>query len=279
MKKGTCVFAFLLALLLVFTGCQKQEEEPQTPDVPPAEQPETPVQPEEPLVPAPIPDPFGGLSPEDEQFIEDHEYWLDTVSYALEADGYTVLDAILLESAGEYGPDTYQVWRAGAGMPGKRVVQRLLVTLTPDGKGSQVDVAEDDTFDQVCQAVQNYLLLQSDLQWGAAAVPEGLGFDTAAPISYTDFYAAMMRLVTPELFSQHYAQYFRDQDGTLVYDYEGEGGTVFVLDGLTLKEDGSYAAEYHGYYAPGTLWPRKANVTLEALPTGGLAVSGWEGVE
>ncbi len=282
MKKLTRLSALLLAMVLLFAGCQKDQppQEPD-PDVPPVEQP-TPTPAPEPDLPdpvTPVPDPFGGLTPEDEQFIEDHEYWMETVSYALEADGYTLLDAMLAESGGEYGPDTYQVWRAGAGIPGKRVVQRLLVTLTPDGKGSQIAVAEDESFDEVCQAVQNYLLLQSDLMTGPSAVLEGLGFDTAGQIPYTDFYAAMMRFVAPGLYSQHYGQYFRDQDGMVAYDDSGDGGTILLLDSLTQNEDGSYAVEYHGFYAPGNLWPRKANVFVEPLPEGGYAVSGWEGIE
>ncbi len=283
MKHLTRLSALALACLLLLAGCGKEQPDtPAAPTEPPAQaatQPPTQL-PEVRPTDAPD-DPLAGLPEEDRQFIEDHAYWRETMGYVLEEDGYQTLDVMLLDSTEHlHDADVYRVWRAGSGIPGKREVQRLLVTLTPDGKDFNIKVEDDPAFDGRHKAVQNYLLLQADLlEGGAPQVLEGLGFDPAGDIPYTDFYAAMMRLVTPELYDQHYGQYFTDKEGKVAFDAgEAQTGTPLLLDALSQKADGSWLAEYHGFYAPGNLWPREANVTLSELPGGGYAVSGWEGL-
>ncbi len=284
MKKWMQIMALALAFSLLFAGCKK-DDAPEVPDQPPAEQPqtpitpETPVQPETPEVPKEEVD-YEALYEEEQarQYAEDHTYWLETMSYFVE-DGWGLVDAQQL-LVDELNVEHYYVWLEHMEYPGLRTLSRRYITLTPDGKDYQVKNQEDDSFGPAHQAIMNYRILENARMGDAWCVAASLGFvvdstSDVSDIAYTDFYAAMMRTVTPELYERRFAALFSEKDGKLVFHSTGGSSIPYIVDALELQQDGSYLVYLHGINNLGGLEEIVGHATLETLPNGSYVVASW----
>ncbi len=287
MKKWIRVFALALAFVLLFTGCKKDElpEEPQTPDVPPVETPETPAGPEVPAEPSTPPDPFGGLSPEDEQYIKDHEYWMELMNmdYLIPDEDRTLLDAQLI-STDKDNTEHFLVWNIKNG-DDKPLYSRLRVSVSLDGKAQSIQLEDDETFDLTCQAIQAYRTLEMDLMHGSDAVVRRLGFEVGqwpdksgtytTDILYADFYAAMTDMISPDLYTRRFQPFFSDTDGKLTLHDTAGSGVPYLVDEAALQPDGSYLVKLHGFYAPGNRWDCIGRAVLETREDGSYVVTDW----
>ena len=161
---------------------------------------------------------------------------------------------------------------------GIRQPWRNIAAITPDGKDYSLQLDEPGDFAPAWVAVQNYRLLESDLTCGTAQLLEHLGFDPSGDIVYTDFQAAMLRIVTPALYDSRFASLFSDKAGMLVYAEAGATGTLYLVDSVEQQADGSWLSHEHAYVLQGRREDYTARVTLETLPDGRLVVASWAAV-
>ncbi len=242
MKKWMQALALALALALLFAGCKKDEapQEPQTPDTPPVEQPQTPAAPEVPAQPATPPDPFGGLTPEDQQYIEEHALWMELMNpeFLIPEEDRDLLDAQLM-STDQNNTEYYLVWNIKTESDGSRLPSRLRVTAVLDGKDQKFQVEDDPTFDQVCQTIQLHRFEangQSDVGIPYLVDEVALQTDGSYLVKLHGHYApgnrwdCIGRAVLETL-----------PDGSyVVASWADEAGSSYGADQLTINEDGTY---------------------------------------
>lgn len=286
MKYGKLVLILCLVFALLLTGCNKQPAEtPDTPQVPevPVEAPKLPGEisvPDTPDTPAaPLQPP---LTQEEEALLEAtllREEMAELAESVL-AEGVSVLQAEPLEN------DRWQLW-CMATKNGIRSVWTHTAVIAPDGKDFSVTLEGPSDESPAWAVIQNYRLLESDLTHGTGQLLENLGFDVEytgnvpepTDILFTDFQAAMLRIVTPELYDSRFAPLFSEKDGKLQYQEVGATGAIYLVDRLEQTEDGSWLSHEHTYDLQGRRTDYTAKVTLEELPDGRLVVASWEAVE
>ena len=284
MKYGKLALILCLVCALLLTGCNKAPAEtPDTPDTPatpapPGSQgPSQPVTPPEPPA-TPLQPP---LTEEEEALLEAallREEMAELVQNTL-TEGTFVMTAEPLEA---YEHD-WEIW--GFRMKnGIRQPWRNIATITPDGKDYSLLLNDAEELSPAWVAIQNYRLLESDLTHGTGQLLENLGFDATSTgnvpeptdILFTDFQAAMLRIVTPELYDARFAALFSEQEGKLRYQEAGATGALYLVDSAEQQEDGSWLCQEHTYGPDGSREDYTARATLSELPDGRLVVAGWE---
>ena len=158
--------------------------------------------------------------------------------------------------------------------------------ITPDGKDFSLVLDDFGESAPAWVAVQNYRLLESDLTHGTGQMLKNLGFDATytgnvpepTDILFTDFQAAMLRIITPELYDSRFSGLFSEKEGKLQYQEVGATGVLYLVDRLEQNEDGSWLSYEHTYHLAGSREDYTARVTLSELPDGRLVVGGWEQV-
>lgn len=306
MKKLLCL-VLALALLLSF-GCKK-DEPVETPDVPetPVETPAPPVEqpPEEQPEPGPEIQTWPDLQPDyivDEVPAEENaDAWeaafnsYREVGYFVEwqlGDGYTILEVLPDTAYGGFvRPETapvdangaYLMWGMHILEPGVREPFLLRVKVTPDGKDFSLLSKEFVEVTEEWKAVQNYRWLVTNCSQGPDQLLEALGFDSATKektnitnIPYADFQAAMLRIMTQEMYDAHWANFFSDEDGNLAFVDFGGSGFRYLVEMVQPQEDGTYLSyEFiHGYFDSFATFFVK--VDLEEQPDGTFRVAGWD---
>lgn len=282
MKHGKIVLVLCLICTLLLTGCNKQPAEP--PQVP-----ETPAEPSPPgssgpSQPATTPEP--PVAPLQPPLTEDEEALLEAallreemaeLAESIFAEGVSVLQAEPLDG------DRWQLWCA-ASQNGIRSVWTHTAAISPDGKDFTVTLEGPSDESPAWAVIQNYRLLESDLTHGTGQMLKNLGFDATytgnvpepTDILFTDFQAAMLRIVTPELYDSRFSGLFSEKEGKLQYQEVGATGVLYLVDRLEQNEDGSWLSYEHTYHLDGSREDYIARVTLEELPDGRLAVAQWE---
>lgn len=292
MKKILCI-VLALALLLAF-GCKK-DEQPETSDESvndrvPAETP--PVEQEQPNEEAPVREfnTWPALTPDkvipekdvDTLDLDAREAAFNSyreVGYFIEwqlGSEYRVIETIPGEKDGEY-----LLWGMRIKEPGIREPFQMQVKVTPDGKDFSLlskkilDVTEE------WKAVQNYRWLVTNCSQGPDQLFEALGFeaitvDNVADIPYEEFEAAMLTIMTQEMYDTHWADLLWEQDGKLGYTNFGGSGDHYIVEMVQPQEDGSYLSYefiHDSYDSFATFFVK---VELEALPNGTFRVAAWD---
>lgn len=282
MKYGKLALILCLIGALLLTGCNKQPAE--TPQVP-----ETPAEPSPPgssgpSQPATTPEP--PVAPLQPPLTEDEEALLEAallreemaeLAESIFAEGVSVLQAEPLDG------DRWQLWCA-ASQNGIRSVWTHTAAISPDGKDFTVTLEGPSDESPAWAAIQNYRLLESDLTHGTGQMLENLGFDATSTgnvpeptdILFTDFQAAMLRIITPELYDSRFSGLFSEKEGKLQYQEVGATGVLYLVDRLEQNEDGSWLSYEHTYHLDGSREDYTARVVLSELPDGRLAVAQWE---
>ena len=286
MKYGKLALILCLICTLLLAGCNKAPAEtPQTPDEPAATAPpgssgpSQPVTPPEPPV-TPLQPP---LTEEEEALLEAallREEMAELVQSAL-TEGSFVMTA---EPLKEYEHD-WEIWGFRV-KNGIRQPWRNIATITPDGKDYSLLLDDAGESAPAWVAIQNYRLLESDLTHGTGQLLENLGFDVSytgnvpesSDVLYTDFQAAMLRIVTPALYDSRFAALFSEKEGKLQYQEVGATGVLYLVDHVEQQADGSWISYEHTYAPDGRREDYTARVTLSELPDGRLVVGGWEQV-
>lgn len=297
LKKILCL-VLACALLLSF-GCKKKDDA-QTPDLPaPPDSTDTTVQtpPAEPAPEAPVeqepvreintqpvllPDVVtaetgldsDGLAARQADFNSYRE-----VGYFLEwqlGEDYRIIEVLPGENAGEY-----LLWGMRIKTAGLREPFQMLVKVNPDGKDfsllskQMLDVTEE------WKAVQNYRWLVSSLGQGPRPLLESLGFspvitDNLTTVSYDAFEAAMLSVMTQQMYDAHWADYFWEQEGKLAI-HEDFGGSEdrYLVDSVQQQADGSWLSHefLHDFVDEFTTYT--VQVELEELPNGSYRVASW----
>lgn len=284
MKYGKLALIFCLVCTLLLAGCNKAPAEtPDTPDTPatpapPGSQgPSQPVTPPEPPA-TPLQPP---LTEEEEALLEAallREEMAELVQNTL-TEGTFVMTAEPLEA---YEHD-WEIWGFRV-KNGIRQPWRNIATITPDGKDYSLLLNDAEELSPAWVAIQNYRLLESDLTHGTGQLLNNLGFAVEytgnvpepTEILFTDFQAAMLRIVTPELYDSRFSDLFSEKDGKLQYQEVGATGALYLVDRLEQDEDGSWLSYEHTYHLNGSREDYVARVTLEELPDGRLVVAQWE---
>lgn len=282
MKYGKLTLILCLIGALLLTGCSKQPAE--TPPLP-----ETPAEPSPPgssgpSQPATTPEP--PVAPLQPPLTEDEEALLEAallreemaeLAESIFAEGVSVLQAEPLDG------DRWQLWCAAA-QNGIRSVWTHTAAISPDGKDFTVTLEGPSDESPAWAVIQNYRLLESDLTHGTGQMLKNLGFDATytgnvpepTEILFTDFQAAMLRIVTPELYDSRFSGLFSEKEGKLQYQEVGATGALYLVDYAEQQEDGSWLSYEHTYHLDGSREDYIARVTLEELPDGRLVVAGWE---
>ena len=282
MKHGKIVLVLCLICTLLLTGCNKQPAE--TPQVP-----ETPAEPSPPgssgpSQPATTPEP--PVAPLQPPLTEDEEALLEAallreemaeLAESIFAEGVSVLQAEPLDG------DRWQLWCAAA-QNGIRSVWTHTAAISPDGKDFTVTLEGSSDESPAWAVIQNYRLLESDLTHGTGQMLKNLGFDATytgnvpepTDILFTDFQAAMLRIITPELYDSRFSGLFSEKEGKLQYQEVGATGVLYLVDRLEQNEDGSWLSYEHTYHLDGSREDYTARVILSELPDGRLVVAGWE---
>lgn len=284
MKYGKLALILCLICALLLTGCNKAPAEtPDTPDTPalpappgsqgpsqPVTQPETPVTPLQPP-----------LTEEEEALLEAallRREMAELVQNAL-TEGSFVMTAEPLEEHENF----WDIWGFRV-KNGIRQPWRNIATITPDGKDYSLRLDDGGESTPAWAAVQNYRLLESDLTHGTGQMLKNLGFDVEytgnvpepTDILFTDFQAAMLRIVTPDLYDARFSDLFSEKEGKLRYQEVGATGVLYLVDSVEQQEDGSWISHEHTYDLQGRREDDTARVTLATLPDGRLVVAGWE---
>ena len=282
MKHGKIILVLCLICTLLLTGCNKQPAE--TPQVP-----ETPAEPSPPgssgpSQPTTTPEP--PVAPLQPPLTEDEEALLEAallreemaeLAESIFAEGVSVLQAEPLDG------DRWQLWCAAA-QNGIRSVWTLTAAISPDGKDFTVTLEDPSDESPAWAVIQNYRLLESDLTHGTGQMLKNLGFDATytgnvpelTDILFTDFQAAMLRIITPELYDSRFSGLFSEKEGKLQYQEVGATGVLYLVDRLEQNEDGSWLSYEHTYHLDGSREDYTARVILSELPDGRLVVAGWE---
>ena len=287
MKYGKLALILCLLCALLLTGCNKAPAEtPDTPDTP--DVPETPAPPCSQGPSQPVTQPETPVTPLQPPLTEEEEALLEAASLRREmaelvqnalTEGAFVMAAEPLE---EHEND-WDIWGFRV-KNGIRQPWRNIATITPDGKDYSLLLDDAGESAPAWVAIQNYRLLESDLTHGTGQLLENLGFDTTytgnvpepTDILYTDFQAAMLRIVTPELYDARFAAPFSEKEGKLQYQEVGATGTLYLVDYAEQQADGSWLSHEHTYDLQGRREDYTARVTLSELPDGRLVVAGWE---
>ena len=282
MKYGKLALILCLIGALLLTGCSKQPAE--TPQVP-----ETPAEPSPPgssgpSQPATTPEP--PVAPLQPPLTEDEEALLEAallreemaeLAESIFAEGVSVLQAEPLDG------DRWQLWCAAA-QNGIRSVWTHTAAISPDGKDFTVTLEGPSDESPAWAVIQNYRLLESDLTHGTGQMLKNLGFDVEytgnvpepTDILFTDFQAAMLRIITPELYDSRFSGLFSEKEGKLQYQEVGATGVLYLVDRLEQNEDGSWLSYEHTYHLDGSREDYTARVILSELPDGRLVVADWE---
>ena len=292
MKKMLCmVLAF--SLLLTF-GCKKDDKTetqdvPETPDntveAPSVEQPpvEDPT-PAEPVIntwPALMPDKVIPEKDVDTLDLDAREAAFNSyreVGYFMEwqlGDGYTILETIPGEKDGEY-----LLWGMRIIKPGIREPFQMQVKVTPDGKDFSLLSKKELEVTEEWKAVQNYRWLVTNWCNGPDALLEALGFeaitvDHVSDIPYDQFQAAMLSIMTEEMYAAHWADAFRNEGGMLALaDFDREAD-LYLVEMVQPQEDGSYLSYEFIHDGFDTFSTFFVQVDLEEQPNGTFRVNGW----
>lgn len=282
MKYGKLALILCLIGALLLTGCSKQPAE--TPPLP--ETPALPAPPGSsgPSQPATTPEP--PVAPLQPPLTEDEEALLEAallreemaeLAESIFAEGVSVLQAEPLDG------DRWQLWCAAA-QNGIRSVWTHTAAISPDGKDFTVTLEGPSDESPAWAVIQNYRLLESDLTHGTGQLLRNLGFATTytgnvpepTELLFTDFQAAMLRIVTPELYDSRFSGLFSEKEGKLQYQEVGATGALYLVDYAEQQADGSWLSYEHTYHLDGSREDYIARVTLEELPDGRLAVAQWE---
>lgn len=284
MKYGKLALILCLIGALLLTGCNKAPAEtPQTPDEPAATAPPGSSGPSQPVTPPEPP-----VTPLQPPLTEEEEALLDAALLREEmaelvqntlTEGTFVMTAEPLEA---YEHD-WEIWGFRV-KNGIRQPWRNIATITPDGKDYSLLLNDAEELSPAWVAIQNYRLLESDLTHGTGQMLKNLGFDVEytgnvlepTEILFTDFQAAMLRIVTPELYDSRFSGLFSEKEGKLQYQEVGATGALYLVDYAEQQEDGSWLSYEHTYHLDGSREDYIARVTLEELPDGRLAVAQWE---
>ena len=293
MKKILCmVLAF--ALLLTF-GCKKDDKTetqdvPETPDntveAPPVEQPpvEDPT-PAEPVIntwPALTPDTVIPEKDVDTLDLDAREAAFNSyreVGYFIEwqlGSEYRVIETIPGEKDGEY-----LLWGMRIKEPGVRVPFQMRVKVTPDGKDFSLLSKQELEVTEEWKAVQNYRWLVTSAGQGPDALLEALGFeaitvDNLSDLPYDEFEAAMLTIMTEELYADHWADAFRNQDGMLALADFDLAADLYLVEMVQPQEDGSYLSYEFIHDSFDSFATFFVKVELEALPNGTFRVAAWD---
>lgn len=278
MKYGKNVLTLCLICALLLAGCGQKPSDPQdipnTPDVS-GDAPTVPEAPEVPGTDTP-PVPVQPSPSEEEQALLEaailRSEMAGLVQSVLPEGSFTLAAEPLEESENRWDIWGFQVKN------GIRQPWRNIAAITPDGKDYSLQLDEPGDSAPAWVAVQNYRLLESDLTCSTAQLLEHLGFDPSGDIVYTDFQAAMLRIVTPALYDSRFASLFSDKAGMLVYAEAGATGTLYLVDSVEQQADGSWLSHEHAYDLQGRREDYTARVTLETLPDGRLVVASWAAV-
>lgn len=299
MKKMLCI-VLAFALLLTF-GCKKDDKTetqdvPETPDntveAPPVEQP--PV--EDPTPAEPVINTWPALTP-DKMIPEKDADTLDLdarraafnsyreVGYFMEwqlGDDYTILETIPGDQDGEY-----LLWGMRIIEPGVREPFQMQVKVTPDGKDFSLLSKKELEVTEEWKAVQNYRALVHDLAGGIDLL-NALGYDVHNPawkqgepistdIDYDHFQAAMLSIMTQEMYDAHWADYFIEQDGKLAMVDISGSSDLYLVEMVQPQEDGSYISyEFMHHYNQDLFYTYFVKVDLEEQPNGTFRVNGWD---
>ena len=282
MKYGKPALILCLICALLLVGCSKQPvETPQLPETPVA-----PAQPDSDGPSQPVTPPEITVEPLQPPLTAEEEALLDAaflreqmaeLAESFLANGVSVLQAEPLED------DRWQLW-CMATKNGIRSVWTHTAVIAPDGKDFSVTLVGPSDESPVWAVIQNYRLLESDLTHGTGQLLNNLGFAVEytgnvpepTEILFTDFQAAMLRIVTPELYDSRFSGLFSEKDGKLQYQEVGATGALYLVDRLEQDEDGSWLSYEHTYHLNGSREDYVARVTLEELPDGRLVVAQWE---
>ena len=298
MKKMLCI-VLAFALLLTF-GCKK-DDKAETPDVP--EAPDTTVEAppvEQPPVEEPKPEPVINTRPDttpDKMIPEKEADTLDLdarraafnsyreVGYFMEwqlGEGYTILETIPGDKDGEY-----LLWGMRIIEPGFREPFQMQVKVTPDGKDFSLLSKKELEVTEEWKAVQNYRALVHDLAGGIDLL-NALGYDVHNPtwkqgepistdIDYDHFQAAMLSIMTQEMYDAHWADYFIEQDGKLAMVDISGSSDLYLVEMVQPQEDGSYISyEFMHHYNQDLFYTYFVKVDLEEQPNGTFRVNGWD---
>ena len=293
MKKMLCmVLAF--ALLLTF-GCKKDDKTetqdvPETPDntveAPPVEQPpvEDPT-PAEPVIntwPALTPDKVIPEKDVDTLDLDAREAAFNSyreVGYFIEwqlGSEYRVIETIPGEKDGEYLLGGMRIIE-----PGIREPFQMQVKVTPDGKDFSLLSKQELDVTEEWKAVQNYRWLVTNCSQGPDQLFEALGFeaitvDNVADIPYEEFEAAMLTIMTQEMYDTHWADLLWEQDGKLGYTNFGGSGDHYIVEMVQPQEDGSYLSYEFIHDGFDTFSTFFVQVDLEEQPNGTFRVAAWD---
>lgn len=289
MKKFLCVL-LAFALLLTF-GCKKDEppEAPTEPTDLPFEQPtfvpdapaETPTEPQINTRPDLRPDFTVEEVPADET-ADDWTARFNSyreVGYFMEwqlGEGYTVMETIPADKDGEY-----LLWGMHILEPGVREPFQMRIQVTPDGKDFSLLHKEYVEVTEEWKAVQNYRWLVTNCSQGTAQLLESLGFDDTiigdvTNIPYADFQAAMLSIMTQEMYDAHWADFFWEQDGKLAVVDVGGSGDHYLVEMVQPQAEGGWLSyEFiHGNFDSFATFFVK--VDLAEMPNGTFRVNGWD---
>ena len=292
MKKMLCI-VLAFALLLTF-GCKKNPPE-ETPDTsvndrvpaetPPVEQPpvEDPT-PAEPVIntwPALMPDKVIPEKDVDTLDLDAREAAFNSyreVGYFIEwqlGSEYRVIETIPGEKDGEY-----LLWGMRIIEPGIREPFQMQVKVTPDGKDFSLlskkilDVTEE------WKAVQNYRWLVTNWCNGPDVLLESMGFeaitvDNVSDIPYDQFQAAMLSIMTQEMYDTHWADFFWEQDGNLAFTDFGSENDLYIVEMIQPQAEGGWLSYEFIHDDFDTFSTFFVQVDLEEQPNGTFRVNGW----
>ncbi len=290
MKKFLCVL-LAFALLLTF-GCKK-DEQPEAPTEPtdlPFEQPtfvpdapaETPTEPQINTHPDLEPD----FTVEEVPVDETSDDWTARfnsyreVGYFMEwqlGEGYTVLETIPGNEAGEY-----LLWGMHIPEPGVREPFQMRIQVTPDGKDFSLLRKEVVEVTEEWKAVQNYRWLVTNLNDGPKHLLETFGFDTytkdgVTNIPYADFQAAMLSVMTQEMYNAHWADYFADKEGKLALAADLDGsGDLYLVEMVQPQPEGGWLSYEFIHDNSDSFYTFFVKVDLVEMPNGTFRVNGWD---
>lgn len=289
MKKLFCLL-LAFALLLTF-GCKKDDpsEIPTEPTEAPAEQPteapdapaETPTQPQINTRPDLRPD----FTVEEVPAEESDDAWTARfnsyreVGYFMEwqlGEGYTVLETLPGDADGEY-----LLWGMHILEPGLREPFQMRIKVTPDGKDFSLLSKEVVDVTEEWKAVQNYRWLVTNLNEGPKQLLEAFGFDTytkdgVTNIPYADFQAAMLSIMTQEMYDAHWADFFWEQDGKLAVVDVGGSGDHYLVEMVQPQSEGGWLSYEFIHGTSDDFATFFVKVDLEEQPNGTYRVSGWD---
>lgn len=292
MKKMLCLL-LAFALLLTF-GCKKDEEKEEnlyvpgdsstTVETPPAEQSQEGA--DDAVDPIVSPDLQPDYTISDVPADETADDWTALfnsyreVSYFMEwqlGDDYTILETLPGDAEGEY-----LLWGMHILEPGVREPFQLRVKVTPDGKDFSLLSKEFVEVSEEWKAVQNYRWLVTNWSCGPAQLLEALGFDSATEknvtgIPFADFQAAMLSIMTEEMYDAHWDDYFWEEDSKLAIDGSfGASGDHYLVEMVQPQAEGGWLSyEFiHGNFDSFATFFVK--VDLVEQPDGTFRVNGWD---